>query len=116
MVHGRGKEHDGRVDLVLNKCKEFNITLRPEKCFFGKEMVTWFGNVYFSKEMSPDPEKVVLIKKWPEPKEKSEVKSFLQTGVHQKGTRIVTSHVHCENFQLFLSSQKMCSLVNSLIN
>ena len=29
--------------------------------------------------MSPDPEKVKLIHNWPEPKEKSEVKSFLQT-------------------------------------
>ena len=29
--------------------------------------------------MSPDPEKVVTIKQWPEPKDKSEVKSYLQT-------------------------------------
>ena len=34
----------------------------------------------FSKEgMSPDPEKVEHIKSWLEPKDKSEVKSFLQT-------------------------------------
>ena len=29
--------------------------------------------------MSPDPQNVEIIKKWPEPKNKREVKSFLQT-------------------------------------
>ena len=45
----------------------------------GLPKITWFGNVYSSEGMSSDPEKVYTIKKWPEPKEKSVEKFFLQT-------------------------------------
>ena len=39
----------------------------------------FFGHVFSKEGMSPDPEKVEHIKSWPEPQDKSKVKSFLQT-------------------------------------
>ena len=39
----------------------------------------WFGHIYSKQGMSPDPAKVDHIKAWPAPKNKDEVKSFLQT-------------------------------------
>ena len=39
----------------------------------------WFGNVYSEQGMSPDPEKVKMIKARPRPEDKATVKSFLQT-------------------------------------
>ena len=62
---------------MLQHASEYNITLRLEKCHFGQPQVMWFGNMYSKAGMSPDPEKVKLIHNWLEPKEKSEVKSFL---------------------------------------
>ena len=41
--------------------------------------ILWFGNVFSRQGMSPDPEKVKMIKEWSRPADKSEVKSFLQT-------------------------------------
>ena len=78
-VHGKGEEHDVRLEQVLQRCREYNITLRKEKCFFGQQQVCWFGNIYSKFGMSPDPEKVQMIKNWAEPEDKSAVKSFLQT-------------------------------------
>ena len=39
----------------------------------------WFGHRYSEKGMAPDPNKVKVIQDWPEPRDKAEVKSFLQT-------------------------------------
>ena len=36
IIHGKGKEHDRRLDLVLQRASERNITLRFEKCHFGQ--------------------------------------------------------------------------------
>ena len=40
--------------------------------------VCWFGNIYSKYSMSPDPEKVQMIKNGLEPEYKTGVKSFLQ--------------------------------------
>ena len=77
--HGKGEEHDRRLEALLARLKEYGITLRKEKCQLGVQEVKWFGNIYSHQGMSPDPEKVKCIRDWPEPKDKSEVKSFLQT-------------------------------------
>ena len=79
MVHGVGEEHDRRLEAVLMKFKEYNLTLRKEKCQFGVPEVKWFGNIYSKQGMSADPEKVKMMKSWPRPTSRAEVKSFLQT-------------------------------------
>ena len=79
IVHGRGREHDARLEKTLQRLQEYGLTLRREKCKLGQSEVIFFGHVFSKEGMSPDPEKVENIKKWPEPKDKSEVKSFLQT-------------------------------------
>ena len=79
MVYGKGKDHDLHLRNVLKTLRKYGITARPSKCDLGKSEVKWFGNVYSEQGMSPDPEKCKVIRDWPAPKSKSEVKSFLQT-------------------------------------
>ena len=79
VIYGEGKQHDERLRRVLQRCMEFGLTFRKEKCKLGQPEVLWFGNVFSKQGMSPDPSKVAIIKEWPAPKDKSEVKSFLQT-------------------------------------
>ena len=79
VVHGKGKIHDERLKALLGRLSEYGITLRKEKCKFGKPEVHWFGHVFNKHGMMADPEKVSTVKKWPEPTEKTAVKSFLQT-------------------------------------
>ena len=38
----------------------------------------WFGHRYSEKGMAPDPNKDKVIQEWPEPRDKAEVKLFLQ--------------------------------------
>ena len=79
VVHGRGQEHDDRLEKVLERLMEYGLTLRKNKCQFGVEEVIWFGMVFSKQGMSPDPEKVKTIQDWPVPEDKAAVKSFLQT-------------------------------------
>ena len=79
VVHGKQEQHDERLEKVFQRLMKYKLTLRPEKCKLGKPEVRWFGNIYSKQGMSPDPEKVEDIKAWTAPKDKSEVKSFLQT-------------------------------------
>ena len=58
---------------------DYGFTLRREKTQLGKPEVVWFGNTFYKFGMSPDPLKVKTIKDRPAPKDKVEVKSFLQT-------------------------------------
>ena len=79
MVHGKGEEHDRRLEALLGRLAQYGLTLRKEKCLFGVPEVKWFGCIYSKQGMSPDPEKVAMIRGWPRPKSRAEVKSFLQT-------------------------------------
>ena len=79
MVHGKGQEHDTNLKNLLKRLDKYGITLRKEKCAFGKSEVSWFGHTFNGKGMSPDPRKIATVKSWPVPGDKSAVKSFLQT-------------------------------------
>ena len=79
LVYGKGKQHDERLKATLGRFLEAGLTLRREKCHLGQQEVKWFGNIFSQEGMSPDPDKVKLIKGWPRPTTVSEVKSFLQT-------------------------------------
>ena len=79
LVHGVGNEHDVHLRNVLKTLLRNGVTLRPTKCHLGQPKVKWFGQIYSKLGVSPDPEKCSIIKKWPAPKNTSEVKSFLQT-------------------------------------
>ena len=79
VVHGKGEEHDKRLKALLERLQQYNITLRREKCEFGVDRVKWFGYIYSERGMEVDAERKAVIKAWEAPKDKKEVKSFLQT-------------------------------------
>ena len=59
---------------MLERLQVNGITLRKEKCHFGVPEILWFGNTFSKHGMSPDPEKLKMIKTWPAPMNKSAVK------------------------------------------
>ena len=79
VVHGKGMEHDRKLEALFQRFQEYNITLRRAKCQLGMPQVKWFKHIYSKQGMSADPAKVEMIQAWPQPTDKSEVKSFLQT-------------------------------------
>ena len=79
VVYGIGKEHDVRLRKVLERFRYVGLRLRKEKCSFGQQEVLWFRNMFTKQGMSPDPNKVQVIKNWPLLEDKAATKSFLQT-------------------------------------
>ena len=45
VVHGKGEEHDMRLNALVERLEEYNITLRKEKCKFGRSEVKLFGHL-----------------------------------------------------------------------
>ena len=78
MIHGDcDEQHDRHLLQVLNKCCEIGLKLNPDKCEFGQTSVKFYGNVVSDQGLKPDPKKVDVIVKMPEPKDKTQLTSFL---------------------------------------
>ena len=78
LVNGETQQiHDERLQAVLKRLAESNITLNLDKCEFSKSEVKVLGNIVSANGISPDPEKIEAIVNLPAPKTIREVRSFL---------------------------------------
>uniref|UniRef100_A0A1I7W7X9 Integrase catalytic domain-containing protein n=1 Tax=Heterorhabditis bacteriophora TaxID=37862 RepID=A0A1I7W7X9_HETBA len=69
--------HIQYIDEVLQSIIHMGLTLKLEKCQFGKAEIKYLGLIVSSKECRADPDKVVTIRNFPIPKNIKSVKSFL---------------------------------------
>ena len=70
-------EHDAALKHVFQRFAERGLTLNKEKCEFNKQKLTFFGFVFSTNGISPDPVKVAAIKHAPAPTTQSGLRSFL---------------------------------------
>lgn len=78
IVYGRTQEkHDFNLRQVLKRLKEHNVCLNKDKCVFSKEQKSFYGYIFSSKGVRPDPCKIKAIKSMGEPTNTSEVRSLL---------------------------------------
>ncbi len=70
-------EHDRRLRLVLERCRQYNIKLNPDKCRFGLSSVKYCGHVLSEKGLQPDPDRVKAIQEMPRPTSKEGVSEFI---------------------------------------
>ena len=66
-----------RVEMVLKCLQDFNLKIKPKKCFFFQSKVLFLGHTLSKEGISPNPEKVQKVKDWPVPSNEKEVHSFL---------------------------------------
>ena len=71
------EEHAKAIRRVLQVLQEHKLFLRPEKCEFCKERIEYLGLVIVENEVSMDPVKVVGVREWPTPENKTDVQAFL---------------------------------------
>ena len=71
------EEHCNRVEHVLDKLPENNITLKLEKSNFIADEVQFLGFDLNAQGISPSQEKVDAIRKFPTPKNRKQLQSFL---------------------------------------
>ena len=66
LVWGTSQEkHDERLQAVLQRCEQINLTLNKEKCYFRVPEVTYIGHILNDKGIQHDPEKVRAIQDMP---------------------------------------------------
>lgn len=66
-----------RLVAVLDRLRRNKLTVRKEKCTFPCNKIDCLGFVLDSNGIRPDEKKVEAIRKAPEPKDKTELQSFL---------------------------------------
>src|SRR5277367_6027360 len=65
---------------ILQRLRENDLYLKPEKCLFWRTEVEYLGMVISENKLKMDPVKVTGIADWPTPKTIKDVRSFLGFG------------------------------------
>ena len=81
IVYGKDfEEHLSRLKEVLGRIRQAQLKLKPKKCHFFHEEVTFLGHVISKDGVLPNPDNVKKIVEWPVPKNVTEVRAFLGMG------------------------------------
>ena len=72
------EEHLVRLRAVFEKFKKAELKLKPSKCKFFMQELTYLGHVGSTNGIQTDSKKVKAICKWPVPTNVTEVRSFLE--------------------------------------
>ena len=72
------EKHDEIILEVLQRLKENDLFVKPEKCFFKLQEVEMLGLIVGSNEIKMDPKKVEIIMEWPVPSKVKKVQLFLE--------------------------------------
>ena len=71
------EEHDKTLMKALERARERNLKLNPEKLTVGVQQVDYFGHLVTSEGLKPDPTKVNAIVNMPAPTDKKELSTIL---------------------------------------
>ena len=69
--------HRKWVHQVLDKLKQHDLYLKPEKCLFEKKSMEFLGVVLEKGQIHMDPTKLKGVADWPPPKSVKDVRAFL---------------------------------------
>jgi len=70
-------EHNKRLVTVLNRLRNSNLKLQPDKCEFLRKEVIYLGHIITEKGISPDPSKLEAVKNFPIPKRVKDIQAFI---------------------------------------
>lgn len=78
VVYGRDlEEHNKNLDLVLQRLSDNKLKVKPSKCHFLKEQISYLGYIISPKGIQMDPKKTEAIKRFVAPKTAKQIKSFV---------------------------------------
>lgn len=79
MMSGRDWEkHNKSLAQLLQRLEEHNLTLRREKCEFGKVSIDFHRHLFTQEGLKPSPTKIQAVQNCAPPASKEELVSFLQ--------------------------------------
>jgi len=70
-------EHDQNLLKLMQVAQEEGLVFNGNKCTIGAERVSFYGAIYSSEGILPDPKKVEDIKSMPTPQDKDDLQRFL---------------------------------------
>ena len=70
-------KHDEILLRVLQRLQEKGLTLNLSKCVFGQERLKFYGYIFSSQGIQPNPDKLEEIKSTPPPENAKALQSFL---------------------------------------
>lgn len=62
---------------VFDHVRAANLKLKPSKCHFAQEEVSFLGHVVSAAGLKPDPKNIQKVRDWPTPENPTEVRAFL---------------------------------------
>lgn len=65
------------LELVFEKLRAAGLKLKARKCTLFSKQVKYLEHVISEKGVEADAEKVEAVRKWPEPVNKTQVRSFI---------------------------------------
>ncbi|PIK59033.1 hypothetical protein BSL78_04060 [Apostichopus japonicus] len=71
------EQHDIALQKVFQACRQNNIRLNSDKCYFNQVKVKLFGHILSADGIAPDPAKVSAIRNLKAPSTKQELQSLL---------------------------------------
>lgn len=71
------QEHIQRLKNIFQRCRDTNLKIQLDKSEFLQKTVKYLGHIITPDGIKPDPSKIESIKKFPLPKTRTEIKSFL---------------------------------------
>ena len=71
------EEHDHVIQQCMEAASKAGLTFNPSKCFFGRSEISFWGMIFSSEGVRPDPAKVEALEYITPPNSKEELISFL---------------------------------------
>ena len=71
------EEHIERLRGVLQKLRNAELKLKPSKCEFLKDRISYLGHIVLKNGVETNPKKIQVILDWPRPQTVYHVRSFL---------------------------------------
>ena len=78
VIYGKtDQEHDKHLINFLNICRKNTLMLNPDKMQFRLPQVSFFGQQWSAKGLSPDPKKIAAVRRMDLPRDVETMRSFL---------------------------------------
>ncbi len=71
------EDHLEHLQLVFDRLRQAGLKLKPNKCFFLRDEVTYLGHTISKKGIAPDPLKTKKMREYPVPTNVTKVQQFL---------------------------------------
>ena len=71
------EEHDKVIKKVLERAKHYGVKFNFDKFKYCLTQIKYLGNIFCEEGVFPDPSKIEVIKKFPDPKNKNDLQKLL---------------------------------------